>query len=437
MLSDRLLLSLLMLICSFALFAADVTRFRGPNSQGVFPETGLRKAWPEKGLPKIWQVEGIGLGWGAVTKVKDKIYVTGGGPNKKIDEQLTCLNLKGEVVWQTTTGKTWTKSYPYARATPTYVETDDGGRLYVSTGAGEIFCLRAADGTIVWNHDFAGTYEGRPGSWGYAESVVVSGNLVFATPVGNKASMVAYDLLTGKVAWEAKPVSGTCAYVTPVLHQGQIIQVTGEYLFGVEATTGRICWKYDFAKAFPETNRREISCLTPLVRGRRITATRGYNHGTVMLELTEDGNGVREIWKNNDLDTQHGGVVWLDDRLYGSTWITNSSGEWACVDAKTGATIYLQPWNRPGQPPPVDKDGKPVPLGKGSTIAADGMLYLWEEKRGTLGLAKPGGDQLEIVNYFTVNHGTGEYWAMPVISDQVLYMRRGNVLAAFDLTSER
>ena len=420
-------------------WAEDVTCFRGPDRQGVFNETNLLKTWPPSGPKQLWKTEGIGQGWGAVIRVQGRLYVTGGGPTAKVDEKLTCLDDNGKVLWQMTTGKTWAKSFQYARSTPTFVDTPDGGRLYLSTGGGEIFCVKADDGAIVWKHDFAADYGGRPGSWGYAESIAAADGMVFATPVGNKASMVAYDQKTGKVAWEAAPLDGIAAYVTPVVHNGQIIQITGTYVFGADVKTGKIRWKFDFASAFEEKGRREISCVTPLVSGRRIFATRGYNHGSVMLEVAPDGNSVKLLWKNKDLDTQHGGVVHLNGRIYGSTWINNGSGEWACLDAQTGRTIFMQPWQTPGkdgQPPPVDKDGKPVPLGKGITFAADGMLYQLEEKRGTLALVRPGKDGLDIVSSFNITYGAQEYWSCPVISDGVLYVRRGDVLAAYNVKAE-
>lgn len=161
--------------------AEDVTCFRGPDRQGVFNETNLLKTWPQSGPKQLWKIEGIGQGWGAVIRVKGRLYVTGGGPTAKVDEKLTCLDDSGKVIWQVTTGKTWTKSFQYARSTPTFVDTPDGGRLYLSTGGGEIFCVKADNGAIVWKRDFAADYGGIPGSWGYAESIAAADGMVFAT----------------------------------------------------------------------------------------------------------------------------------------------------------------------------------------------------------------------------------------------------------------
>jgi outer membrane protein assembly factor BamB len=91
-----------------------------------------------------------------------------------------------------------------------------------------------------------------------------------------------------------------------------------------------------------------------------------------------------------------------------------------CVDWETGKTVYETPWSN---------------LGKGTVVYADGMLYMYEEKRGTLGLAKPG-DKLDVVSSFQVNFGSKEHWAHPTICDGVLYVRHGDVLAAFNIKAK-
>ncbi len=60
---------------------------------------------------------------------------------------------------------------------------------------------------------------------------------------------------------------------------------------------------------------------------------------------------------------------------------------------------------------------------------------MYEEKRGTLGLANPG-DKLDVVSSFPVNFGSKEHWAHPMICDGVLYVRHGDVLAAFDIKAK-
>ena len=67
------LTALLLLGCTVAT-AADSPFFRGPNGDGIFPETGLLKSWPDGGPPVIWVANGLGNGYASVSVVGDTIY---------------------------------------------------------------------------------------------------------------------------------------------------------------------------------------------------------------------------------------------------------------------------------------------------------------------------------------------------------------------------
>ena len=110
----------------------------------------------------------------------------------------------------------------------------------------------------------------------------------------------------------------------------------------------------------------------------------------------------------------------IDGKLYGSNWTSNNSGNWMCVDWESGETLYEVPWSN---------------LGKGCVIYADGLIYMYEEKRGTLAIAKPG-EKLDVVSSFQIKFGDKEHWAHPVICDGILYLRHGNVLGAFDIKAK-
>jgi outer membrane protein assembly factor BamB len=418
---NKTLLAAALLIGGASLFAGDVLRFRGENSQGVFEGEGLLKTWPGEGPALKWTYAGLGEGWSSPIKVGKHLYITGSDMTEK-KEMVVCLDLDGKKVWQTATGSRWERAYPGARCTPTYVpgEKDGEGRLLVTTGTGEMFCLNAADGKILWSKAVSSDYGTNFMNWGLAESPVVKDGLVFMTAGGDKALVVALKIADGSVAWTAKSNNDKLGYVTPAIVKDQLIVMTDAKVNGISIKDGTVMWEDDYRATSEITARNGNNANTPVVKGNRFFVTGGYNRGGVLYELNEDGKGVKVIWKNKDLDPHHDSAVLVDGKLYGSNMANNNGGKWMCVDWETGKTVYETPWSN---------------LGKGSVVYADGMLYLYEEKRGTIGLAKPG-DKLDVVSSFPVNFGSKEHWAHLMICDGVLYIRHGDVLAAFDIKAK-
>ena len=418
---NKTLLAAALVIGGATLFAGDVFRFRGENSQGIFEENGLMKAWPQAGLTPKWTYAGLGEGWSSPIKVGKHLYITGSDMNEK-KEMVVCLDLDGKKVWQTATGARWERAYPGSRCTPTYVlgEKDGEGRLLVTTGTGEAFCLNAADGKILWSKAVSNEYGSNFMNWGFAESPVVKDGMVFLTAGGSKALVVALKIADGSEAWTARSNNDKLGYVTPAIVKDQLIVMTDAKVNGISIKDGAMMWEDDYRATSEITARNGNNANTPVVQGSRFFVTGGYNRGGVLYELNEDGKGVKVIWKNKDLDPHHDSAVLVDGKLYGSNMTNNNSGKWMCVDWETGRTIYETAWGN---------------LGKGSVVYADGMLYLYEEKRGTLGLLKPG-DRFDVVSSFQVNFGNKEHWAHPTISDGVLYVRHGDVLAAFDISAK-
>ena len=422
--NKTLLTAALVVVGGASLFAGDIFRFRGENSQGMYmEEKGLMKSWPQGGLTPKWTCTGLGEGWTSPIKVGNRLYISGSDMNSNPKkEKVVCLDLDGKLIWQTPTGVRWERSFPGARSTPTYVpgEKEGEGRLVVTTGPGELYCLNAADGKILWQKNIANEYGSKFGMWAMAECPVVKDGVVFVTACGSKALVVALKVADGSVVWTAKSNNDTLAYVTPAIVKDQLVVMTGTKVNGINLKDGTVMWEDNYASTTGAQGRGGINCNTPMVKDNRFYVSAGYDQGGVLYELNEDGKGVKVVWKNKNLDPHHDCTVLIDGKLYGSNWVGNDRGNWMCVDWETGKTIYETPWDR---------------LGKGSVIYADGLMYIYEEKRGTLGLLKPG-DKFEVVSSFQINFGNKEHWAHPVICDGILYVRHGDALAAFDIKAK-
>ena len=412
-------LTFVALVCSSVLLAEDVTRFRGDNAQGQYNEEGLLDSWPEDGLTPKWVIDDLGEGYGSVIKVKDRLYVNCLDVEDVKKESVVCMDMNGKQIWQTTTGAIWSGDHSNPRTTPTFVAGEKAGddRLLVLSGLGDLYCLAASDGAVVWKEFPCHTYETQFGNWGIAENLAVKDGKVFVTVGGAKALAVAYNIADGSVAWETAPLDDKCAYVAPVVYEDKLIIVTAKYVSILDTANGELLWKDDFIESTGGAARLGgIHCNAPLIKGNRFFVTQGYGQGCAMYEMNADGKGAELKWGSKAIDTHHHGVVEIDGRIYGS----NFRGRWCCIDWETGDTVYSEAWEGSG---------------KGVTIFADGKLFMYSEPRGTVALVKPS-DKFEISGSFSIEYGTAEHWAHPVISDGVLYVRHGKSLAAYDIAKK-
>ena len=407
----KILLILLILFSNFT-YSQNIIDWRGPGRTGVYDETGLLKMWPEKGPKLLWSLENIFKGYSSISIANNTIYST--GINDTVDV-LIAIDLKGNIKWQTPFGRARIGAYPESRCTPT-VEND---RVYVSSGLGDVTCLNALTGEVIWTVMASEEFEGTIGRWGLAESLIIIDNKVIYTPGGEKTTMVALDKMTGETIWMSESMDDNPSYSSPLLVEKNdikiIVSVTNNYVIGVSPGNGEILWDFDYG-SYSHNNGRNNQTNTPLYYNNRIYITSGYDHKSIMLDLNENFRSVSLAWVDTVLDVHHGGVVHVDGYIYGANWINNGQGNWCCIEWETGKKQYEAEWKT-----------------KGSIIYADGMLYCYEEKTGYIALVEATPDGFDVISSFNINLGTGPHWSHPVIKDGILYIRHMDALMAYDI----
>lgn len=387
------------------------SEFRGEGRTGVYNEAGLLRKWPEKGPEMLWSVTGLPKGNSSVVIGDRKLYITG---TRDSVEVLIALDRNGNKLWETPYGHAWTKLFPESRSTPTI----DEDRIYVTSGVLDAACIDAITGKIIWSVKVNEKFEGSFGAYGKGESPLVFDNMVFFTPGGNKTTMVALNKFTGETVWTSETLKEVSRYVSPLLidrnGNNLIVGMTEHYIIGVSARDGKILWKFNYG-AYAVKNENEHS-NTPIFWDGSIFVCSGYDHPSVMLKLAEDGSSVSLLWSETVMDTHHGGVVRVGPYIYGSNWESNNKGKWACLDWYTGKTMYETDW-----------------INKGQIIAADDMLYCYEEKTGTFALVKATPEKFDVVSSFKIPLGTGPHWSHPAIGNGNLYVRHMDALMVFDV----
>jgi outer membrane protein assembly factor BamB len=399
--------------------AQEISEWREENRTGVSAETGLLKSWPANGPTLLWSNLDLARGYSSPSFGTNTLYITG---NKGDDDILYALNMNGGILWQTVMGRSWTQSNPESRATPTV----EGNRVYTTSGLGDLACIDGTTGKIVWSYKASELNKGTYGRWGIAESLLIDGNKIYFSPGGPETMTIALNKATGEIVWKSASLNDKPGYVSPILinYAGKkmIVNISMGHVFGVDASNGIILWKVSHEQSSdPNLRRFElIKCTTPLYNEGMVYVTGGYDTGSIMVKIADDGKSANIAWTDSILDDHHGGVVLVNGYIYGSNWLNNNDGNWCCIDWKTGKKMWEEHWKC-----------------KGSVISAEGMLYIYEEKNGNVGLLKANPEKFDLVSSFKITQGdAGPFWAHPVIHNGILYLRHSNALMAYNIKAK-
>jgi outer membrane protein assembly factor BamB len=383
---------------------AQATRWRGPEGNGIYPDKNLLKEWPAEGPNMIWHFDELGKGFSSPVISGGKIYVTG-----TIDDQgyIYVLSMDGKLITKWGYGKEFTESYPGARSTATI----SGDLLYMETGLGNLFCMSTKDGSIKWKKDFLTETDGQNITWGFTETVLVDGDVLYCTPGGPTQNVMALNRLTGQTIWNSAGKGDLSAYCSPLIvnlpSRKLLVTMTANNIIGLDAANGKLLWSY------PQTNEYSVHPNTPIYADGGLICFSGYGQGGPKLKLSPDGSSVTLDWFAKTFDSRMGGAVYVDGYVYGSG---DSAGkEWQCLDWKTGEKKYSS-----------------TEVAKGVIIYADGMLYGYSQK-GELFMAKATPAEFKLAGKVSVKLGSEQHWAHPVIDNGVLYVRHGSALMAYSI----
>ena len=408
-------LILLSLSVYLPIHAQQISEWREENRTGVSSETGLLKSWPDGGPTLVWTNLELPKGNSSVSFGNNSIYITG---TEGTNDILVALDMNGKIRWQKVMGRAWNQSYPDSRATPTV----EGERVYTCSGFGDLACFNGITGDMIWSYKGSEMNKGTYGSWGIAESLLIDGDKIYFSPGGPQTMTIALNKATGDVIWKSASLNDKPGYVSPILveYAGRkmIVNVSLGHIFAVDPSNGKILWKV--AHPNVREGRDMILCVTPLFYDGWVYVTGGYNTGGTMVKMAADGLSAQIVWTDDLLDVHHGGVVMLNGYIYGSNWKNNSDGSWCCIDWKTGKKMWEEHWNC-----------------KGSIISAEGLLYIYDEKRGNVGLVKANPEKFDLISTFQVTEGDmGPFWAHPVIHNGLLYLRHNNALMAYNIKAK-
>ena len=387
-------------------------QWRGPGRDDLSTETGLLESWPEGGPKQLWSSDQCGIGYAGPAIVGDRLYILGA---REGQEFLLCLDVKtGNELWASLIGPELENSWGNGpRGTPTV----DGEHIYTMGGRGNLVCLRTQNGSEVWSITME-DLGGKIPKWGYSESPLIHNKKLLCTPGSEQGAIVALDKANGRLLWQTKGLTDRAHYSSIMVkeHAGKMMgtQLLVSQLVGFDLQDGKVLWSVPWEGSVAVVP-------TPVFWKDCVYATSGYGSGCMLVRITDDFT-VDVVYDNKLISNHHGGVILLDDHIYGHS---NHKG-WTCQNVATGKKVWQERHE----------------LDKGAIAYADQRFYCLGEDTGDVVLIAATTEGWREHGRFTLEPQSelrspkGRIWTHPVIADGRLYLRDQELLYCFDIRAE-
>ncbi len=325
-------LLLLALVASLAQ-AADWPQWRGPDRDGAWNETEIVETFPSDGLKISWRVP-VGRGWSSPVVVGDRVYLTDAQVKRPTAiERVLCLDAaNGEQLWS----HEYTADYPDwafepnaggPRATPIVHD----GRIYTLGAIGDLRCLDAMTGVVVWQRNLSSDYTVKPFT-GITGSPLIDGNLlILAICAKGVASVVALKTATGQEVWRA--LDDTFSYSSPIVitagGKKQLIVWLQEAVTSLDPATG-ITWWRELIRTTGDT-----AVSTPVFANGRLLV------GGLMFQLASEKPAATVLWPHSRVAMKRilsitSTALLRGDHVYSARY----TGELVCLEAATGEQVW-------------------------------------------------------------------------------------------------
>jgi outer membrane protein assembly factor BamB len=421
----------------------DWPRFLGKTFDGKSTETGIRTDWSGDKLPMVWTMPvGTSYGIGAVAGGRYFQHERVGN-----SERLRVVHAEtGEPLWQHDFPVNYSDLYGYNNG-PRDTPAVDGDDVVTFGVAGRLTCRDVRDGTVKWMVPTSEKFGVFQNFFGVGCSPLIHEDKVIVMVGGsppqdallppgrldrvspNGSAVVAFDRKTGEVVWQAG--DDLASYSSPRLMQigdtTVVLLFAREGLLAVQADSGEVLWHHPFRSRLMES----VNSMMPVVSGNRVLISECYEVGSTLLEV--DLEGVREVWKDpSNRRQQRMRAHWatpilVDDWLYGASGRNEPDSDLRCVGWTDPTLGWLDPRRS-----------------RASLLYADGHFVVLDED-GSLQLIKadPTGYQLVTETHMELmTRGRAAvgyapagrpYWAAPILSHGMLYVRGNRQVACFEL----
>ena len=422
--------------------AADWPQWMGPNRDDDWTETGIIEDFPESGPNFLWR-KPVSGGFAGPAVAAGRVYVTdylkSSGddrpkPTKRNDlkgrERVLCLDVKtGDEVWKHEYDCNYTISYP---AGPRCTPTVEGGRVYTLGAMGDLVCLNAATGGVVWSKNLPQTYDAPLPLWGYAGHPLVYRNLLICMAGGENTAVVALNKETGKEVWAAlnTPEIG---YSPPTLIKAggvtQLLIFHGKSINSLNPETGSLYWSEPLATSF------SMAIMAPRMAGDFLFAG-GHRGKSLGLKLDASKPEVTKAWQGSRTTglAPVSGTPFVED---GIAYGIDGNGIFRAMRVATGERLW-------GTSRPVNgKDNENRGPNEGATfVTRNGNRFFIFGENGDLVIARLSPESYEeisrtkLLDPVGVGLGRRVVWSHPAYADKCVFARNDQEIVCVSLAAK-
>ena len=389
--------------------------FRGPHRDGILedPSVELAESWPSEGLPELWRID-LGEGYAGAAVHNGRVYIIDYDMDNQRDA-IRCLSLDdGREIWRYSYPVVVRRNHGMSRTVPAV--NDD----YVVTIGPKchVVCLDAETGEFLWMIDLVREFGTTEPLWYAGQCPLIVDDTVILAPVGTETLMMAVELATGQVLWEAPTfdrwqMTHTSILPTEFDNVPAYVYAANEGIAAVAAETGEILWKTD-------AWRLRIGIASPIdVGDGRVFISGGYNRGAMMLQIEQQsGEFVPEV-----LFEQQPQVFGSDQQtpIYHEGHIYGVRPDRQLVCMEPDGTIR---WT----------SGSENRFGLGAYMIANGLIYILNDD-GLLSLVRARPDRFELLARARVLDGH-ESWGPPAMADGRLIVRDLTTMVCVDVSAQ-
>ena len=388
--------------------------FRGPNHDGVVKsDVPLAKQWPAGGPPELWQVK-LGEGYAGPAVYDGRVYLIDYDMQAKADA-IRCFSLDdGREIWRYSYPVSIKRNHGMSRTIPAV----NGDYVVTISPKCYVTCLDAKTGAFKWMINLVAEYGTKEPLWYAGQCPLIVDNKAVIAPAGKDVLMMAVDCPTGNVVWKCpnpqKWEMTHCSILPMRFDDTDFYVYPGSRgVAGVSAKDGTLLWQTD--AWYLRTN-----VPTPVDAGQgRIFLSAGYNKGSMMLQLEQQGGNIipKVLFS---LEPEVFGADQQTPVCYqGYIYGVRPDKQLVCLDM-TGAIRWTS--------------GSQNTYGLGPYMIADGMIYILSDD-GVLSLVEAVPDAFRLIDQAKVLDGH-EAWGPPALVAGRLLVRDLTTLVCLDVAGK-